>query len=189
MGLLFRILRLLFRLFTKIIKNCLIDAPYANQLFIWLVNLLISLAIVVDFSLAIYMFVYVISLEIFVKALIIAYLEALGWSKFSDHFTSFGQEMYLIGSTVGYTVLVGIAIQIHRMQWADGNTLLFYWIFLLIFGFIMWGFTVLNVSKTVRVKPVLAVKKIEYKQRFHITKLSQEIPTNNQAQTYLKKMK
>lgn len=189
MGLLCRILRLLFRLFTKIIKNCLIDDPYANQLFIWIANLLISLAIVVDFSLAIYMFVYAISLQIFVKALIIAYLEALGWSKFSGHFTSFGQEMYLIGSTVGYTVLVGIAIQIQRMQWADGNTLLFYWIFLLIGGFSGWGITLFNVSKAVRVKPVLAVNKIEYKQRFRITKLSKELPTTNQVQAYLKKMK
>lgn len=189
MGLLCRILRLLFRLFTKIIKNCLIDDPYANQLFVWIANLLTILAIVVCFSLALYMFVYAISLQILVKALIIAYLEALGWLKFSGHFTSFGQEMYLIGSTVGYTVLVGIAIQIQRMQWADDNTLLFYWIFLVIFGFIIWGITLFNVSKAVRVKPVLAVKKVEYKQRFHTTKLPQEIPTNNQAQAYLKKLK
>jgi hypothetical protein len=39
------------------------------------------------------------------------------------------------------------------------------------------------------VKPVLAVRKIEYKQRFRITKLPPEIPANNQAQAYLRKLK
>jgi hypothetical protein len=188
MGLLGRILRRLYLIVTKIIKNSLIDDPYGNQTVIFLCNLLTVIVEIAYFGIAMYLLVWAISLEIFMKALILAYFEALVWSKFSKHFTSFGQEMYLIGSTVGYTVLVGMAIQISRMPWADGNTLLFYWIFLLIGGFIIWGITLFNVSKAV-VKPVLAVKKIEYKQRFRITKLPPEIPPNNQAQAYLKKLK
>lgn len=189
MGLLGRILRWLYRLITKTIKNSLIDDPYGNQTLICFSNLVTVIAEVGCFSLALYLFVYAISLEIFVKALILAYFEALVWSKFCKRFTSFGQEMYLIGSTVGYIVLVGTTIQISRMQWADGNTLLFYWIFLLIFGFIIWGVTLFNVSRAAVVNPVLAVKKIEYKQRFCITKLPHEIPTINQVQAYLKKLK
>lgn len=189
MGLLFRIIQRLYLVVTKIIKNSLIDDPYGNQTAICFCNLLTVIVEIAYFGLAMYLLVWAISLEILVKALILAYFEALVWSKFSKHFTSFGQEMYLIGSTVGYTVLVGTAIQISRLQWADGNTLLFYWIFLLIGGFIIWGVTVFNVSKAARVQPVLAVKKIEYKQRFRITKLPPEIPLNNQAQAYLKQLK
>lgn len=190
MGLLGRILRWLYLIVTKIIKNSLIDDPYYeyNVLLVGLTNFFIVIAIVSNLGIVLYMLVWTISLEILVKALILAYFEALVWSKLSKHLTSFGQEMYLIGSTVGYTVLVGMAIQISRMPWADGNTLLFYWIFLLIFGLIIWGITLNNVSKAV-VKPVLAVRKIEYKQRFRITKLPPEIPTNNQVQAYLKKLK
>lgn len=191
MGLLGRILRRFYLIVTKLIHNSLIDDPdyEHNVLLVWLANFFIVIAIVSGFGIVLYMLVWAISLEIFVKALILAYFEALVWSNFSKYLTSFGQEMYLIGSTVGYTVLVGIAIQIHRLQWADGNTLLFYWIFLLIGGFIIWGITLNNISKAVRMKPVLAVKKVEYKQRFRITKLPSEIPPNNQAQAYLKKLK
>lgn len=191
MGLLFRIIHRLYLIATKLINNSLIDDPYYeyNVLLVWLANFFIVIAIVSGFGIVIYILVWAISLEIFMKALILAYFEALVWSKFSKHFTSFGQEMYLIGSTVGYTVLVGTAIQFHRLQWADGNTLLFYWIFLLILGFIIWGVTLFNVFKAARVKPVLAIKKIEYTQRFRSTKLPQEIPTQNQAQAYLKKLK
>ena len=135
------------------------------------------------------MLVWAVSLAIFLDVLFIAYLSAWLWENLSKHFTSFEQEMYLIGSTVGHTVLFGTLIQIHRMQWADGKTLVFYWIFLLIFGFIIWGVTLNNISKAVRMKPVLAVKKIEYKQRFRSTKLPQEIPPNNQVQAYFKKLK
>ena len=190
MVLLFRIIQRLYLIVTKLIHNSLIDDPYYehNVLLVWLANFFIVIAIVSGFGIVLYILVWAISLEILVKALILAYFEALVWSKFWKRFTSFGQEMYLIGSTVGYTVLVGMAIQIHRLQWADGNTLLFYWIFLLIGGFIIWGITLNNVSKAV-VKPVLAVRKIEYKQRFRITKLPPEIPANNQAQAYLRKLK
>ena len=190
MVLLFRIIQRLYLIVTKLIHNSLIDDPYYehNVLLVWLANFFIVIAIVSGFGIVLYILVWAISLEILVKALILAYFEALAWSKLFKHFTSFGQEMYLIGSTVGYTVLVGMAIQIHRLQWADGNTLLFYWIFLLIGGFIIWGITLNNISKAV-VKPVLAVKKIKYKQRFRITKLPPEIPTNNQVQAYLKKLK
>lgn len=189
MILLFRIIQRLYLIVTKIIKNSLIDDPYYeyNVLLVGLANFFIVIAIVSNLGIVLYMLVWAISLEILIKALILAYFEALFWSKLSKHLTSFGQEMYLIGSTVGYTVLVGMAIQISRMPWADGNTLLFYWIFLLIGGFIIWGITLNNVSKAV-VKPVLAVRKIEYKQRFRITKLPPEIPTQNQVQAYLKKL-
>lgn len=191
MGLLFRIIQRLYLIVSKIIKNSLIDDPYYehNVLLVWLANFFIVMAIVSGFGIVLYMFVWAISLGIFVKALILAYFEALVWSKFCNRFTSFGQEMYLIGSTVGYTVLIGTAIQLHRMPWADGNTLLFYWIFLLILGFIAWGITLFNVSRAAEVKPVLAIKKVTYKQRFRSTKLPQEIPANNQVQAYLKKLK
>ena len=191
MGLLGRILQRLYLIVTKLIHNSLIDDPYYehNVLLVWLANFFIVIAIVSSFGIVLYILVWAISSEIFMKALILAYFEALIWSKFCKIFTSFGQEMYLIGSTVGYTVLVGTAIQLHRMQWADGNTLLFYWIFLLSGGFIIWGVTLFNVSKAAGVKPVLAVKKIEYKQRFRSTKLPPEIPANNQAQAYLRKLK
>lgn len=191
MGLLFRIIQRLYLIVSKIIKNNLIDDPdyEYNVLLVWLANFFLVIAIVSSFGIVLYMLVWAISLEIFVKALILAYFEALVWSKFSGHLTSFGQEMYLIGSTVGYTVLVGTAIHTSRLQWADGNTLLFYWIFLLILGFIIWGVTVFKISKAARVQPVLAIKKIEYKQRFRITKLPQEIPANNQVQAYLKKLR
>lgn len=117
-----------------------------------------------------YLLVWAISLEILLKTLLVAYLAALAWSKFCHYFTPFEQEMCLIGSSVGLTVLIGAAIQIRRMPEADGNTLLFYWIFLLIFGFIIWGITVFNVIKTAELKPVLTINKIEYKQRFRTTK-------------------
>ncbi len=55
--------------------------------------------------------------------------------------------MYLIGSTVGYTVLIGAAIPIHRMPWTDGKTLFCYWTFLLTFGLIIWGITVRKNTK------------------------------------------
>lgn len=191
MGLLGRILRWFYLIVTKIIKNSLIDDPYYehNVLLVWLANFFLVIAIVSSFGIVLYMLVWAISLAIFLDVLFVAYLSAWLWENLCKHFTSFEQEMYLIGSTVGHTVLFGTLIQIHRMQWADGKTLVFYWIFLLIGGFIIWGVTLNNISKAVRVKPVLAVKKIEYKHRFRITKLPSEIPPNNQVQAYLKKLK
>ena len=92
-------------------------------------------------------------------------------------------------STVGYTVLVGTAIQLHKLHGADAKALLFYWIFLLVFGFIIWGVTVFNVTNYPEFKPVFSVKRIEYKHRFRRTKIIEDIPTDNQAQAYLKKIK
>jgi hypothetical protein len=111
------------------------------------------------------------------------------WEQLSNDLTSFAQEVYLICSTFGYTVMLGTLLQLQRMQWADGKTLLVYWIFLLILGFILWRVTVFNVARAPGGKPVLAIKKIAYKRKFFLTKISKEIPPKNQAQAYLKKLK
>lgn len=174
---------------SKIIQSCLIDDDYENQVLVWFANLFTVIALLAGFGLALYMLIFAISLEIFLKALLIAYLAALAWEKFSKHLTSFAQEMYLLMSTVGYTVLVGTAIQIHRLPGADAKTLLFYWIFLLSFGFIIWGVTVFNVTNSPEFKTVLSVQKREYKHRFRRTQIAEDIPTENQAQAYLKKIK
>lgn len=190
MGLLIRIFQKLYLIGSLIIQHSLIDDPYHEYhvLLVWLTNVLTVVALVGGFSLALYMFVWAISLEIFLDALLIAYLLAWSWEQLCKDFTSFAQEMYLVVSTVGYTVLLGTVIQIQRMPWADGKELLVYWTFLLLLGFIIWGVTVFNVGKTA-VKPVLAIKKIEYKQRFRLTKIPKEISTENQSQAYLKQMK
>lgn len=190
MGLLFRILHQLYLIGSRVIQSSLINDPYYeyNVLLVWITNFFIVIAILGGFGLVLFMLVWAVSLKIFLYALLIFYLSAWSWDKFSKHFTSEEQEFYLIGSAVGYTVIVGTLIQIDRMQWADGKTLFVYWIFLLILGFIIWGVTVFNVT-TAGVKPVLAIKKIKYKQHFRITKVPKEIPTENQAQAYLKKMK
>jgi hypothetical protein len=190
MGLLFRILHRLYLIGSRIIQNSLINDPYYeyNALLVWLANFFRVIAILGSFGIVLYMLVWAVSLAIFLYALLISYLSAWSWEKFCKHFTSEEQEFYLIGSTVGYTVIVGTLIQIERMPWADGKTLFVYWTFLLILGFIIWRVTLFNVT-TAGVKPVLAIKKIEYKQRFRLTKIPKEIPTENQAQAYLKKMK
>lgn len=188
MGLLFRIIKWLYLFVTQLIKNSLIDDPYQNQVLVGIANLLTIIAILFGFGIALYLLVWAISLEILLKTLLLAYLAALAWEKFSSLLTPSEQEMYLIVSTVGLTVLIGAVIQIRRMPLADGNTLLFYWIFLLIFGFILWGITVFKVATAAKAKPVLAIKKIEYKQRFRITKIPKEITANNPAQAYLKKL-
>lgn len=189
MGLLFRIIKRLYLFVTQLIKNSLIDDLYYNQVLVGIANLLTIFAWLLGFGAAIYLLVWAISLEILLRTLLLAYLAALAWEKFSHHLTPSEQEMYLIGSSVGLTVLIGATIQIRRMQWADGKALLIYWLFLLIVGFIFWGITVFNVTYAAKIKPVLAIKKIEYKRRFRITKLPNEIPTNNPAQAYLKKLK
>jgi len=191
MGLLGRILKKLYLISSRIIQSSLIDDPYYqyNVLLVWLANILTIIAYLGGFGLALCMLVWAFSLKIFLYALLIAYLLAWNWEQLCNQVTIFAQEMYLICSTVGYTVLIGAAIQINRMPLADGKTLLVYWIFLLILGFILWSITVFNVTRTAGFKPVLAIKKIEYKQRFRLTKIPKEIPPNNQAQAYLKKMK
>lgn len=189
MGLLGRILLRLYLIASAIIQLCLVNDYYENQVFVCFLNLLIVISLITVFLFALYMLIFTISLSIFWKAILIAYLAALAWEKFSQHLTSFAQEMYLLMSTVGYTVLVGTAIQIHRLQALDAKALLFYWISLLGFGFIIWGVTVFNVTNYPEFKPVLSVQKIEYKHRFRRTKIAEDIPTENQAQAYLKKSK
>lgn len=188
MGLLFRVLKKLYLIGVWIIQASLIDDPYQNQVFVGIANFLTILALLFGFGIALYLLVKAVSLKIFLDALLIAYWLAWNWEQLGNDLTSFAQEMYLICSTLGYTVIFGTLIQIHRMQWADAKALLFYWLFLLILGFILWRVTVFNVA-TAGVKPVLAIRKIEYKQRFRLTKIPKEIPPNNQAQAYLKKMK
>lgn len=189
MGLLFRIIKRLYLFVTGLIRHTLNDEPYYNQVPVRIANLLIIIAWLVSFGAAISLLVWAISLEILLRTLLIAYLAAYAWSKLSHHFTPFEQEIYLIGSNVGLTVSIGTSIQLHRMQGADGNTLLFYWIFLLITGFIFWGITVFNVTKTAKALPVLTIKKIEYKQHFRTTNIPKAIPAENPAQAYLKKIK
>lgn len=191
MGLLFRILKKFYLLSSMIIQSSMIDDSYHEYhvLLVWLANVLTIVALFGGFGLALYALVWAFSLEIFVKALLIAYLLAWLWSKFCNYFTSFEQEMYLIGSTVGYTGLIGVTIQLHRMQWADGKTLFIYWTFLLIIGFILWQVTLFNVRKASEFKSVLFSQKFAYKYKFLSTKLPKKIPPNNQAQAYLKKMK
>lgn len=189
MGLLGRILRRLYLIASQIIQSCLIDDNYENQVLVWFANFFTVIAFLAAFGFVLYALIFAISLEIFCKAILLAYLAALAWEKFSKHLTSFAQEMYLLMSTVGYTVLVGIAIQIHRLQGADAKTLLFYWAFLLSFGFIIWGVTVFNVTADPEFKPVLPAKKLEYKHRFRRTTIAEDLPLTNQAQAYLKKIK
>ncbi len=95
----------------------------------------------------------------------------------------------MIGSTVGYTVLIGTAIQINRMPWADGKTLLFYWTFLLILGVIVWGVTLSHTTGLAGDQPGFFIKKIVYQKRFRLTKMVKEIPLKEQVQAYLKRMK
>lgn len=189
MGLLVRILKRLYLSGSRIIQASLIDEPYfENQMLVGIANIFIIIALVGGFWIALYALVWVISVEIFVKALLLAYVEAWAWSKFYHQFTSFEQEMYLMGATVGYTVLIGAAIQINRMPWADGKALLVYWTFLLIFGLILWGMTVCKTTGLAGNKPEFKINQIEYKQHFRSTK-TEEIPTTDKAQAYLKKMR
>lgn len=189
MGLLCRIIKWLYLNITKLISHTLVDNPDINPLLVLFANLGIILLWLFGFGASLYILVKAISLKILVRALLTAYLAAYAWSKFCHRFTPSVQEMYLLVTTVGLTVLVGTAIQLHRMQWASSNNLLVYWIFLLILGFIIWGITLFNVTKAAKKLPGLAIKKIESKQRFRITKIPKEISATNPAQVYLKKLK
>lgn len=189
MGLLCRIIKWLYLTVTKLINSSLIDDPYGNQVIVEIANFSTILMWLFGFGGILYLLVKAISLKILLITFLLAYLAALGWSKFSRHLTAFEQEIYLIVSCVGLTVVIGTVIQLHRMQWANGKNLLVYWLFLLILGFIIWGITVFNVTQAAKFKPVLVTKKIESKQHFRTTKLPKEIPLNNPAQAYLKKLK
>ena len=189
MGLLCRIIKWLYLNITKLISHSLVDDPDLNPLLVEFANLLIILIWLCVFGASLHLLIKAISLQILVRALLTAYLAAYAWSKFCHRFTPFGQEMYLLVTTVGLTVLIGTAIQLHKMQWASSNNLLVYWILLLILGFIIWGITLFNVNRAAKKLPGLAIKKIETKRCFRITKIPKEVSTTNSAQAYLKKLK
>lgn len=189
MGLLCKIIKLFFRFVTKLIKNSLLDEPYGNQTLIFLANAVIIFAWLFGFGCALYLLVWAVSLKILLTALFVAYLAAFGWSKLCRHLSASEQEAYLLASTVGLTVIFGTAIQLTRMPSADGRTLLVYWIILLIFGFALWGITLINISTATEVERFLTPKQIVLKQRFRTTVIFREIPAANAVQAYLKKMK
>lgn len=188
MGLLGRILKQLYLIGLTIIKASLVDDTYENQMLVWIVNSLTILALVGGFVLTLSALVWAMSLEIFVKALLLAYLLAWLWSKFGQQFTCFEQELYLMGATVGYTVLTGANIQINRMPRADSKTLVVYWTCLLILGVIIWGITVCHTTRLAGEQQRFSSRKIEYKQRFRSTKMK-GIPAPKPVQAYLKRMK
>lgn len=189
MGLLCKIIKLFFRFVTKLIKNSLLDEPYGNQTLIFLANAVIIFAWLFGFGCALYLLILAVSLKILLTALFVAYLAAFSWSKLSHHLSASSQEAYLLSSTVGLTVIFGTLIQLSRMPSTDGHTLLVYWTILLIFGFVLWGITLFNVSTATKVERVLTPKQIVLKQRFRTTIVSKEIPPANSAQAYLQKMK
>ncbi len=190
MGLLCKILKLFFLFVTKLIKNSLLHDPYGNQTLIFLANAVTIFAWLFGFGCALYLLVWAMSLKILLYSLFIAYLAAFGWSKLCRRLDPNAQEIYLLLSTVGLTVLIGTAIQLKKMQSADAHTLLVYWIFLLFVGFILWGITLFNTSTSAGVEPIVFTGKIKPKQRFHTTiNVSKEIPEPNRAQTYLKNLK
>ena len=189
MGLLCKILKLFFLFVTKLIKNSLLHDPYGNQTLIFLVNALTIFAWLFGFGCTLYLLVWAVSLKILLTALFVAYLAAFGWSKLSRHLSASEQEAYLLSSTLGLTVIFGTLIQLSRMPSADGHALLVYWIILLIFGFVLWGITLFNVSTATKVEKVLTPKQIVYKQRFRTTNISPETPPPNSAQAYLKNIK
>ncbi len=123
MGLLGRIFQELYLIGLTLIKASFVDDTYyESKIIAWLTSLLRLLMLVGFFVLPLYLLVWSISFKIFVQALILAYLEAWLWSKLADKMTTLVQELYLVMSTVGYTVLIGTAIQLNRMPWA-GSTI------------------------------------------------------------------
>ena len=189
MGLLFRIFKGLYLIGLTIIKASLIDdSYYDNKLRVWLANFLTILALMGLLLLVLYLFVWAISLEIFVGALLLAYLEALLWQELADGLTSLVREICLVWATVGYTVLIGAVIQIDRMPRAGSTALVIYWTFLLVLGLLLWRIAIGWVTESAGYQPELKLKKIVYKQQFRSTNI-EEIPIINQAQAYLKRMR
>ena len=189
MGLLCKIIDLCYLFIVKVAQISLINDPDGNSIVIFIVNALTILALLLGLGLALAVLVWAVSLKILLFALLLAYLAAFGWSKLCCRLAPSAQEMYLLLSTVGLTVLVGTAIQLNRMQSADAHNLFVYWIMLLIVGFSFWGITLNNVSTSAAVELIFTTGKIKSKQRFHSTNLSKEIPTPNPAQAYLKNLK
>jgi len=189
-GLLCKIINLFCLFVIKLVKSSLTNDPDGNSIIIFIVNALTILAWIFGFGFALAMLVWAVSLKILLLALVLAYLAAFGWSKLCHRLPPSAQEMYLLLSTVGLTVLIGTAIQLKKMQSADAHALLVYWIFLLFVGFILWGITLFNTSTSAGVEPIVFTGKIKPKQRFHTTiNVSKEIPEPNGAQTYLKNLK
>ncbi len=190
MGLLCKIIDLCYLFIIKVAQISLINDPDGNSIVIFIVNALTILALLLGLGLALAVLVWAVSLKILLAALLSAYLAGFGWSKLCRRLDPSAQEMYLLLSTVGLTVLIGTAIQLKKMQSADAHNLLVYWIFLLFVGFILWGITLFNTSTTAGVEPIVFTGKIQSKQRFHTTiNVSKEISTPNPAQTYLKNLK
>ena len=190
MGLLCKIIDLCYLFIIKVAQISLTNDPDGNSVVIFIVNALKILALIVGLGFALAMLVLAVSLKILVFALVLAYLAAFGWSKLCRRLAPSAQEMYLLLSTVGLTVLIGTAIQLKKMQSADAHTLLVYWMFLLFVGFLLWGITLFNTLTSAGVEPIVFTGKIKPKQRFHTTiNVSKEIPEPNGAQTYLKNLK
>ncbi len=190
MGLLCKIIDLCYLFIIKVAQIALTNDPDGNSVVIFIGNALTILALIVGLGFALAMLVLAVSLQILLAALLLAYLAAFGWSKLCCRLTPSAQEMYLLLSTVGLTVLIGTAIQLKKMQSADAHALLVYWIFLLFVGFILWVITLCNTSTSAGVEPIVFTGKIKPKQRFHTTfNVSKEIPEPNGAQTYLKNLK
>jgi hypothetical protein len=187
-ALLCKIIDLCYFFIIKVAQISLTNDPDGNSVVIFICNALTILALILGLGLAWALLVLAVSLQILLVALVLAYLAAFGWSKICRRLTPSAQEMYLLLSTVGLTVLVGTAIQLKKMQSADAQTLLVYWIMLLIVGFSFWGITLNNVSAA-GVEPIVFTGKIKPTQRFHTTNVSKEIPESNGAQTYLKNLK
>lgn len=188
MSLLGRILKWLYLFVSETLSSSLIDDPYEKRLSIGILNLLIILFWLASWGTILFITVKVVGLGILGRAMLVAYIAALVWQKFSHRFPSFEQELYLLNFTFTYTLIVGAAIQTNRMRWIDGNLLIFYWLSLVIVGFTLWRITVFNVNKAVGVKSVSSLKKIEYKHHFRKTKMSNETPSSNPVQAYLKKL-
>ena len=190
MALLCKIIDLCYLFIVKVAQISLTNDPDGNSFVIFICNALTILALLLGLGFALAMLVLAVSLQILLAALLLAYLAAFGWSKLCRRLTPSAQEMYLLLSTVGLTVLVGTAIQLKKMQSADAHTLWLYWIMLLIIGFSFWGITLCNTSTAAGVEPIVFTGKIKPKQRFHTTlNLSKEIPEPNGAQNYLKNLK
>jgi hypothetical protein len=188
MSLLCRILKWLYLFVSITISSSLIDDPYGNWLLLGILNLLIVLFWLGSWGAILVLMVWVVSLELLMKTMLGAYLLAWIWEKFWRKFTPFGQEMYLVGSTVGYTILIGTIIQIHQMPQVDGNRLIWYWAILLAFGFIVWRITLHQTTLAKGFQPKSAIKKIEYQHHFCKTKMPDETPSSNPVQAYLKKL-
>ena len=189
MGLLCKIIDLCYLFIVKVAQISLTNDPDGNSIVIFIVNALTILALLLGLGLALAVLVWAVSLKILLATLLLAYLAAFGWSKLCRRLAPSAQEMYLLLSTVGLTVLVGTAIQLKKMQSADPHNLFVYWIMLLIVGFSFWGITLNNVSTAAGVEPIVFTGQIKPKQRFHTTNLSKEILEPNRVQTYLKNLK